>query len=184
MAKPDSYAKIIYDLSKRGEKEELEAEFATTVIRRVKAVIETITVTLTAIARGGTYTTLPSSGTPATVDLDTGGLYIYADYCKPSTNAESGNVSSATTGFWADEMEMTVNRMNAGLMQQGVEGDKPAAGYAGRWWFSTDTGLTWRDSGAAWVQVLFNDPAVATVGLRSLGTGAQQAAAGNHTHGL
>lgn len=65
----------------------------------------------------------------------------------------------------------------------GMASQRPAAGKAGRVWMSTDTGDFWWDTGGAWTLVNPAPPANAAAGtpsMRSLGTGATQAAAGSH----
>ena len=65
----------------------------------------------------------------------------------------------------------------------GAESLRPAAGKSGRVWMSTDTGSLWWDTGGTWMLVNPAPPANAAAGtpsMRSLGTGATQAAAGSH----
>lgn len=75
---------------------------------------------------------------------------------------------------------------------QGLLAARPAAGQAGRYYHAVDdttagpNGTLARDNGAAWINVMQaptapppTDPAANVAGLRTLGTGAQQAAAGN-----
>lgn len=72
--------------------------------------------------------------------------------------------------------------LNAMLLQRAATGSKPAAGQTGREFWDTTLSQSERDNGATWDVLFGSDPAAATPGLRTLGTGAQQAAAGNHTH--
>lgn len=67
------------------------------------------------------------------------------------------------------------------LLSPPLTGVRPAAGKFGRLHLS-GTGLLSFDNGAAWVDVNPIDAAAAIASLRTLGAGAQQAAAGNHTH--
>jgi hypothetical protein len=74
------------------------------------------------------------------------------------------------------------------LYSQGLLAARPAAGTAGRWYKPTDTGsesLIYWDDGTAWQAIGTGAPtdgSAATPSLRTLGAGATQAAAGNHTH--
>ena len=60
--------------------------------------------------------------------------------------------------------------------------NRPAAGHSGRTYHESDTQKLDRDTGAAWTTIVDADPVAGTAGLRTLGTGATQAAVGNHTH--
>ena len=65
---------------------------------------------------------------------------------------------------------------------QGMTADRPTAGTQGRLYWSTDDSLLFYDDGATWRQVIYEpvtDAAAGTGSLRTLGTGALQAAAGN-----
>jgi hypothetical protein len=86
-----------------------------------------------------------------------------------------------TTGFWSAGLEGTVDRMNETLLQSGVESDFAVA-KTGLTFYDTGTKTIKRSNGTAWVEVVDGDGAVGTPSLRTLGTGAAQAAAGNHTH--
>lgn len=75
------------------------------------------------------------------------------------------------------------------LYAQGLLSARPAAGKAGRLYRATDdvSGVIYYDDGTAWQSVgtAAAVDAAANVGsLRTLGAGALQAAAGNHTHAL
>ena len=88
-------------------------------------------------------------------------------------------------GFWANGVYGTADRLNASLLQIGAVSALPAAGQEGRMYMSTDTatkGRIYRDTGAAWVEVLSVDAAAGTASLRTLSTTATSAAAGDHTH--
>ena len=61
--------------------------------------------------------------------------------------------------------------------------NRPAAGHAGLTYHETDTRKVDRDTGAAFETIVDADAAAATPSLRTLGTGATQAAVGTHTHG-
>lgn len=85
-------------------------------------------------------------------------------------------------GFWADGLPGTADRLNAGTLQYGATASRPAAGQTGRRWWDTTLKRLERDNGATWDIIFETDPAAATPGLRTLGTGAAQAAAGDHSH--
>lgn len=71
----------------------------------------------------------------------------------------------------------------------GTLAGRPVAGKAGRVYKATDAGLEgvfYWDTGSVWQIVGAappSDPVAGTAGLRTLGSGSQQAAPGNHTHG-
>lgn len=96
----------------------------------------------------------------------------------------------ANQGHWTNTTEPdskadegTLNLLNSMLLQSGLDAAKDSTlGDTGRIFIATDTPKFYRDSGVAWVLVIDLDPAAGTAGLRTLGTGAQQAAAGNHVH--
>lgn len=72
--------------------------------------------------------------------------------------------------------------LNAMLMQRNTAANRPAAGQTGRkFWNLTDLQLE-RDNGATWDVLVTTDGTVDTPSLWTLGTGATQAAAGNHGH--
>lgn len=73
------------------------------------------------------------------------------------------------------------------IHDQGALVDRPAAGVAGRIWKVTgsEDNLIYWDNGSSWVTIgaaAPSDPAAGTPGLRTLGGGPLQAAAGNHGH--
>lgn len=68
---------------------------------------------------------------------------------------------------------------NAAYDAQGSLSSRPAAGLRGRYYYANDTGVLSRDTGTAWVDVNPADAAAGTASMRTLGTGATQAAAGN-----
>ena len=86
----------------------------------------------------------------------------------------------------------TILEVNAALFTQGPLSSRPAVGKAGRCFKTVDPGvpedgLFYYDNGTSWVAIGAGapaDPAPATPGLRSLGSGANQAAAGNHSHSV
>jgi len=79
--------------------------------------------------------------------------------------------------------QATSNSLNSMLCQSGTDASKDSSyGDTGRIFIATDTPKVYRESGSAWVLVIDLDPAVGVAGLRTLGTGSAQAAAGNHTH--
>lgn len=89
----------------------------------------------------------------------------------------------ANQGHWTNGDQATVNLMNSMLVQEGLDASKDGSfGDTGRMFIATDTYKVYRESGAAWVVIIDTDPAVGAAGLRTLGSGAQQAAPGNHSH--
>lgn len=90
----------------------------------------------------------------------------------------------AIEGLWDSDTEATADNLNASLWQRDAAASKPAAGQKGRVFVNTDTGAekVERDTGSAWETILDADAATGTASLRTLGTGSQQAAAGDHTH--
>jgi hypothetical protein len=96
----------------------------------------------------------------------------------------------ANQGHWTNSSEPssrpdqgTLNLMNSMLVQLATDSSKDGTlGDTGRVFFGSDTKKVYRDSGSAWVVIIETDPATGTAGLRTLGTGSAQAAAGNHTH--
>jgi hypothetical protein len=73
------------------------------------------------------------------------------------------------------------------LYAQGLLSARPTAGKAGRLYRATDdvTGVIYYDDGSTWQSIgaaAAIDAAAGVGSLRTLGTGATQAAAGNHTH--
>jgi len=77
----------------------------------------------------------------------------------------------------------TPNLMNSSYLQFGTAASRPAQGNKGVLFYATDTDVLSYDDGAAWQTVLFViDAAAGTGSLRTIGTGALQAAAGNHPH--
>lgn len=85
-------------------------------------------------------------------------------------------------GFWTTDLEGTADRFNATLLQYDTFANRPAASRLGRRFYATDTHRLYRDNGASWDLVIGADEAAATPSQRSLGTGATQAAVGNHAH--
>lgn len=85
-------------------------------------------------------------------------------------------------GHWGI-FRATVNLFNSLLVQVSTTAARDSVlGDTGRMHISTDDQKVSRDSGSAWVTIIDADPATGVAGLRTLGTGAQQASAGNHTH--
>ena len=60
--------------------------------------------------------------------------------------------------------------------------NRPAFGEAGRTYHESNTRKVDLDNGSSWATIIDVDAAVGTPSLRTLGTGALQAAAGNHGH--
>src|SRR5215831_14639844 len=74
-------------------------------------------------------------------------------YTVPNTFAtQSGNVPASQLDANFAALLAGVN--NAYLI--GLDGAKPAASTDGRYYYATDTGLLYRDNGAAWVQIAVN----------------------------
>lgn len=92
------------------------------------------------------------------------------------------------------EFRTDLRALNAALESLGcVYGEgtlaaRPAAGAHGRFYKPSDAGyesIVCYDDGSVWRDIgtpAPTDPAAGTPGLRTLGSGATQAAAGNHTH--
>lgn len=87
------------------------------------------------------------------------------------------------------DMELYLNEVwtyqenKSPLYAQGTAAARPAAGTAGLLYFATDTNKLSYDTGTTWQAVTADvDPVAGVGGLRTLGAGSQQAAAGNHTH--
>lgn len=99
----------------------------------------------------------------------------------------SDNVLAFIPSKYFDDLGEALDTLGA-LYGQGLLAARPAAGTAGRLYFATDTPtLIYYDTGSAWVTLGSpppSDPAAGTAGLRTLGVGPLQAAAGNHGHGL
>lgn len=83
-------------------------------------------------------------------------------------------------GFWCE--------YNAAMYLTGTDAARPAASKVGRLYKPTDVGLesvVYWDTGSVWRTIggsAPSDPAAGTPGLRTLGSGSTQAAAGDHTH--
>ena len=56
-------------------------------------------------------------------------------------------------GFWTSGLGVTVDRLNAGLLQLDTIGNRPAAAVDGVSYFSTDEGVEYRDNGSSWIEV-------------------------------
>ena len=87
-----------------------------------------------------------------------------------------------TTGHFVQGNLATADKLNSCLLQTGTFAARPAAGQKGRRYWATDTGQLFRDNGTTWDTIIDKDLAAGSASLRTLGTGATQAAAGNHTH--
>jgi hypothetical protein len=70
------------------------------------------------------------------------------------------------------------------VLRKGVFASRPSAASAksGCYYLATDTGVLYLSDGTSWIDVSPRDSAAGTASLRTLGTGATQAAAGNHVH--
>ncbi len=90
--------------------------------------------------------------------------------------------------FVQDGDVMSEAYMEKFLIGYGLLSARPTAASdnEGQAFYATDTGLLYRSNGSSWDQILLTDPTEASgdPGLRTLGSGANQAAAGNHTHPL
>ena len=92
---------------------------------------------------------------------------------------------TTNNGFWVDGLVGTADRLNACLAQYDTLANRPVHGQEGRLYICSDgtnAGRMFRDTGGAWTEVLLADGATSLGTLRSIGTGATQAAAGDHTH--
>ncbi len=52
------------------------------------------------------------------------------------------------------------------LLKTGNDADKPSAGYSGRLYFATDTGILYRDNGTSWVAILRAEDAIRLANLQ------------------
>ena len=96
--------------------------------------------------------------------------------------------SDATTAFRLSARSLGNAFEAAGLLYaDGLDSARPTFGTHGRIYFPSDLpGIAYYDTGSTWVTIgagAPTDPAAGVGGLRTLGAGATQAAAGNHTHG-
>jgi hypothetical protein len=85
-------------------------------------------------------------------------------------------------GFWTDGLEGSTNNLNAMTTQFGAASARPAHGKKGVRYFATDTLAYTLDDGTQWLDISAIDGAAGVASRRTLGTGATQGAAGNHTH--
>jgi hypothetical protein len=92
-------------------------------------------------------------------------------------------------GFWTENPAILADTLNACLLQTGPLATLPEAIFKGRIFIvsgdSSNNGRTFYDTGEggnSWEEVIIADPPVDVPGLRTLGTGPQQGAAGNHDH--
>ena len=79
-------------------------------------------------------------------------------------------------------VETGADLLNGSLAQRDTAGNRLASAQEGKMFWDTTNERLERDNGAGWDIVVDNDPAVGVAGPRTLGGGAQQIAAGNHTH--
>tara|TARA_R110000824_G_scaffold17485_3_gene70850 strand:+ start:867 stop:1496 length:630 start_codon:yes stop_codon:yes gene_type:complete len=86
----------------------------------------------------------------------------------------------ASTGMYVGAQLITADMLNASLIQTSA-GTPTGAGQLGRFNYDTTNNILYYDDGSAWVVVIGANSAVTPM-LRSLGSGAFQGAAGNHTH--
>ena len=87
-------------------------------------------------------------------------------------------------GFWIKGMRSTPARWNSMLWQAGPLSSRPNASQANKnmVWVDTDSGRVYQSSGTSWIIRISVNPAASIAGLRRLGNGAFDAAAGNHGH--
>lgn len=85
-------------------------------------------------------------------------------------------------GDWSSGDEGTPDNMNSLTIQRDVIGSRPATAKAGVLFYATDENKLYRDNGAGWDEIDLSDLAVGVGSKRTLGAGATQAAAGNHSH--
>lgn len=107
------------------------------------------------------------------------GLSVLSD--DGSDGADAYRASIRHLAAWAEA--------NAALRGQGLLSARPAPGKAGTFYRATDdaAGIVYYDDGTAWTSIGTSaavDAAAGVGSLRTLGAGALQAAAGNHTHGI
>lgn len=89
------------------------------------------------------------------------------------------------TGPWVSQQVPEIfddDKMNAAYTQKDTDGNRPAAAFNGREFVSTDDFERFLDDGGVWTLAMEVDGAANKGCLRTLGTGALQIAAGNHTH--
>jgi hypothetical protein len=87
-------------------------------------------------------------------------------------------------GFWVVTAEATFEALNTSLLQFAAIGSRMAASKRGVEFIATDVGgedLSY-DTGSGWVDIEGSDAAAGDASKRTLGSGATQVAAGNHTH--
>lgn len=109
-------------------------------------------------------------------------------YARAGVTVLSNDGSDATTSLRTSIRNLAAWANTYGLMfSSGLLASRPAAGTQGRMYFASDTPtVAYYDTGSTWWTLGAGapaDPAAGTPGLRTLGSGATQAAAGNHTHG-
>jgi hypothetical protein len=91
-----------------------------------------------------------------------------SDHTGSITDAQHGSRTQANahahshlSGIGAsDHHTKTTDNEVYGLVQAGTAAGRPAAGVAGRWYFSTDTLVLERDNGAAWVEMARGETAI------------------------
>jgi hypothetical protein len=108
----------------------------------------------------------------------TGIVYLSDDGSDPAT---AYRASIRNLAAWAEAQ--------GALYAQGLLASRPAAGKAGRLYRATDdsAGVIYYDDGSTWQSIGTSSAVDAAAGvgsLRTLGAGALQAAAGNHTHAI
>lgn len=96
----------------------------------------------------------------------------------------------------ADEFRLNIRAIgawiesNGPMYAEGALASRPTVGKHGRWYKPSDAGyesIIYYDDGTTWQTIGAGapaDPAAGTPGLRTLGSGATQAAAGNHSHAI
>jgi hypothetical protein len=86
-------------------------------------------------------------------------------------------------GFWLKRLPLDVRFLNALLLQIASTADRPSPKFKGRWFVSLDDQTVEYDDGGNWVTMIDVDLDASSPSLRTLGTGANQVAVGNHVHG-
>lgn len=148
---------------------------------RIRRILEGSSITITATARGlvadgGYYCDDAPTGI-ANAAFDSG----ITGFSKVKTGASTLPWTGTPSG---SRSKLTVDSLNWMLMQSSVNASRPSATGLedGILWYVTDTGSLYYVNSNAWVEMFPHTLAANLGALRKLGTGALDAAAGNHTH--
>lgn len=157
---------------------------------------------------GGTGLTTVTIGTqtsgPATMTAPISSVSVGFSDPTMTTGNDGAAPSGASYVTTAAESGLSAEKvLGTSVLMAGTLAGRPAASVAGYHYFATDDngGTVYRDTGVAWNQItsgvthasrhnaggadaMAADQAAGTASLRTLGTGAAQAAAGNHSHPL